>query len=110
MKEYWQDEAATKASIEGGWIKLGDLATIDAEIYCRFVRRKKDMAIRGAENIQPTKMQDFLTSQNRILEAHDFGIHDKKFREQLVAWIEAEAGATLDQASIKEMCRGSLAF
>ena len=85
MKEYWQDEAATKASIEGGWIKLGDLATIDAEIYCRLVRRKKDMAIRGAENIQPTKMQDFLTSQNRILEAHVFGIDDKKFREQLVA-------------------------
>ena len=110
MKGYWQDEAATKASIEEGWMKLGNLAIIDAEIYCRLVGRKKDMAIRGAANIHPAKMEDFTTSQNRILKAHVFGIHDKKFREQLVAWIEGEAGATLDQASIKEMCRGSLAF
>ena len=53
MKGYWQDEAATRASIEGGWMKSGDLATIDAQGYCRIVGRKKDMVIRGGENIYP---------------------------------------------------------
>ncbi len=110
MKGYWQDEAATKASIERGWVKSGDLAAIDAEGYCRIVGRKKDMLIRGGENIYPAELEDFLTSQNGILEAHVFGIPDEKFGEQLVAWIVAEAGATLDEASIKEICRKSLAY
>ena len=110
MKGYWQDEAATKASIEAGWMKSGDLATIDAQGYCRIVGRKKDMVIRGGENIYPAELENFLTSQKGISEAHVFGIPDEKFGEQLVAWIIAEKGAQLDEASIKELCRKSLAY
>ena len=110
MKGYWQDESATNAAIESGWIKSGDLATIDSEGYCRIVGRKKDMVIRGGENIYPAELEDFLTSQDGILEAHVFGIPDEKFGEQLVAWIVTEAGTTLDEASIKEICHKSLAY
>ena len=110
MKEYWQDESATNAAIEGGWMKSGDLATINSEGYCRIVGRKKDMVIRGGENIYPVELEDFLTDQDGILEAHVFGVPDEKFGEKLVAWIVTEAGAVLDEASIKEMCRKSLAY
>ncbi|MGB0797299.1 MAG: AMP-binding protein, partial [Paracoccaceae bacterium] len=110
MKGYWQDEAATRASIEGGWMKSGDLATIDAQGYCRIVGRKKDMVIRGGENIYPAELEDFLTSQKGIREAHVFGIPDEKFGEQLVAWIVAKKGANIDETSIKELCRKSLAY
>ena len=66
------------------------------------------MVIRGGENIYPAELEDFLTSQDGILEAHIFGIPDEKFGEQLVAWIVTEEGTTLDEASIKELCRKSL--
>ena len=68
------------------------------------------MVIRGGENIYPTELEGFLTDQDGILEAHVFGVPDEKFGEQLVAWIVIEAGATLDETSIKEMCRKSLAY
>lgn len=58
-------------------MKSGDLATIDAQGYCRIVGRKKDMVIRGGENIYPAELEDFLTSQKGIREAHVFGIPDE---------------------------------
>ncbi len=110
MKGYWNDTEATQSSIENGWMKTGDLATIDNEGFCRIVGRKKDMVIRGGENIYPAELEEFLTAQNGILEAHVFGIPDEKFGEQLVAWIIAEEGATLDETSIQNLCKNALAY
>lgn len=62
-------------------MKSGDLATIDSEGYCRIVGREKDTVIRGGEIIYPAEIEDFLTSQDEILEAHVFGIPDEKFGE-----------------------------
>ena len=63
MKGYWNDAQATRSSIENGWMKTGDLATIDSEGFCRIVGRKKDMVIRGGENIYPAELEEFLTAQ-----------------------------------------------
>ena len=110
MKGYWNDTEATQSSIENGWMKTGDLATIDNEGFCRIVGRKKDMVIRGGENIYPAELEEFLTAQKGILEAHVFGVPDEKFGEQLVAWIIPEEGATLDETSIQNLCKNALAY
>ena len=110
MKGYWNDTEATQSSIENGWMKTGDLATIDNEGFCRIVGRKKDMVIRGGENIYPAELEEFLTAQKGILEAHVFGIPDEKFGEKLVAWIILEEGATLDETSIQNLCKNALAY
>ena len=110
MKGYWNDTEATQSSIENGWMKTGDLATIDNEGFCRIVGRKKDMVIRGGENIYPAELEEFLTAQKGILEAHVFGIPDEKFGEQLVAWIIAEEGAIIDETSIQNLCKNALAY
>ena len=110
MKGYWNDAQATRSSIENGWMKTGDLATIDSEGFCRIVGRKKDMVIRGGENIYPAELEEFLTAQKGILEAHVFGIPDEKFGEQLVAWIITEKGATFDEATIQNLCKNELAY
>ena len=110
MKGYWNDTEATQSSIENGWMKTGDLATIDNEGFCRIVGRKKDMVIRGGENIYPAELEEFLTAQKGILEAYVFGIPDEKFGEQLVAWIIVEEGATLDETSIQNLCKNALAY
>ena len=110
MKGYWNDTEATESSIENGWMKTGDLATIDNEGFCRIVGRKKDMVIRGGENIYPAELEEFLIAQKGILEAHVFGIPDEKFGEQLVAWIIAEESATLNETSIQNLCKNALAY
>ncbi len=110
MKGYWNDTEATQSSIENGWMKTGDLATIDNEGFCRIVGRKKDMVIRGGENIYPAELEEFLTAQRGIVEAHVFGIPDEKFGEQLVAWIIAEEDATIDETSIQNLCKNALAY
>ena len=110
MKGYWNDTEATESSIENGWMKTGDLATIDNEGFCRIVGRKKDMVIRGGENIYPAELEEFLTAQKGILEAHVFGVPDEKFGEQLVAWIIPEEGDTLDEISIQNLCKNALAY
>ena len=110
MKGYWNDAEATQSSIENGWMKTGDLATIDNEGFCRIVGRKKDMVIRGGENIYPVELEEFLTAQKGILEAHVFGIPDEKFGEQLVAWIITEKGAVLDETTIQNLCKNALAY
>ena len=51
MQGYYGMPEATSDSIDAdGFMKTGDLATIDADGYCRIVGRKKDMIIRGGEN------------------------------------------------------------
>lgn len=45
MKGYWNDPERTAEAIRGGWMHTGDLATIDAQGYCRIVGRIKDMDI-----------------------------------------------------------------
>ena len=68
------------------------------------------MVIRGGENIYPAELEEFLTAQKGILEAHVFGIPDEKFGEQLVAWIITEKGATFDEATIQNLCKNELAY
>ena len=51
MLNYWGDEYSTSKSIEGGWMKSGDLGVIDEQGYLSIVGRIKDMIIRGGENI-----------------------------------------------------------
>ena len=110
MKGYWEDDLANEISIAEGWMKSGDLATINSEGYCQIVGRKKDMIIRGGENIYPAELEEFLTGQAGIMEAHVFGIPDEKFGEKVIAWIIRKNGSTIDSNFVKELCRKSLAY
>ena len=58
MQGYWGDREATREAIVDGWMRTGDLATIDARGYCRIVGRAKDMLIRGGENVYPAEIED----------------------------------------------------
>ena len=52
MIGYWADQRATAAAVsDDGWLRTGDLASLDGEGYCRISGRLKDMVIRGGENI-----------------------------------------------------------
>jgi fatty-acyl-CoA synthase len=110
MRGYWDDAEKTAEAIDdGGWMHTGDVATLDAEGYCNIVGRIKDMVIRGGENIYPREIEEFLYRHPAIQEVQVFGVPDDKYGEELCAWVQLRAGVTVDEAALREYCRGNIA-
>jgi len=110
MLGYWQDEERTRETIDAaGWVHTGDLAVIDELGYCDIVGRVKDMIIRGGENIYPREVEEYLLRHPKIKDVSVFGVPDEKYGEQVVAWVQTEAEATLDEAEVKSFCSGQIA-
>ena len=82
MKGYWGDPDRTRETVVDGWMRTGDLATIDRDGYCRIVGRGVDMLIRGGENVYPAEIENFLTAHPDIAEAAVFGVPDAKLGEE----------------------------
>ena len=110
MRGYWDDEENTRAAIDAGrWMHTGDLATIDEAGYCNIVGRLKDMVIRGGENVYPREIEEFLYTHPDIADVQVFGVPDKRYGEELCAWIRLRDGATLTQQAVAEFCAGTIA-
>lgn len=110
MLGYWNDEARTREAVDNaGWMHTGDLAVIDDEGFCSIVGRLKDMVIRGGENVFPREVEEFLFAHPDVAEVHVFGVPDRKYGEELCAWIRPRAGARPDAAAIRDWCRGRIA-
>ncbi|ANO53355.1 AMP-binding protein [Woeseia oceani] len=110
MKGYWDDEERTGEAIDSdGWMHTGDLATMDAEGYVNIVGRKKDMVIRGGENIYPREVEEFLYRHPKVQDVQIIGVPDQRFGEELCAWIILRAGETATEGEIREFCKGQIA-
>jgi len=109
MAGYYDKPEETAAAIdEDGWLHTGDLATVDEEGYFRITGRLKDMVIRGGENIYPREVEEFLFTHPGVREVQCFGVPDRKFGEQLVAWVRAKQGCSLTEDEVVEFCRGKI--
>jgi fatty-acyl-CoA synthase len=110
MLGYWDDEARTREAIDrAGWMRTGDLATLDAEGYCAIVGRIKDLVIRGGENVYPREVEDFLYRHPHVQAVQVVGVPDEKYGEELCAWIRVQDGATVTEAEIRAFCQGQIA-
>ena len=110
MQGYWGDQEKTAEAIDAdGWMHTGDLGIIDDEGYCRITGRLKDMVIRGGENIYPREVEEFLYKHPKIQDVQVFGVPDKKFGEELAAWICLKEGAPLGEDDIRDFCRDQIA-
>ena len=110
MIGYYKDEDATNAAIDGeGWLHSGDLAIRLSNGNYRITGRIKDMVIRGGENIYPREIEEFLFTHPDIEQASVVGVPDKKYGEELCAWIKCRADAQLDEQQVREFCKSQLA-
>jgi fatty-acyl-CoA synthase len=109
MLGYWDDNEKTRESIVDGWMRTGDLATIDADGYCNIVGRLKDMVIRGGENIYPREIEEYLFRHPKIQNVQVFGVPDEKNGEELCAWIVLRQGEYATEEDIREFCQGQIA-
>ncbi|MEP4194925.1 MAG: AMP-binding protein [Aliishimia sp.] len=110
MQGYWEDQARTHDAIDSdGWMRTGDLATLDAEGYCNITGRVKDMICRGGENIYPREVEEFLYTNPSISEVQVFGIPDDRFGEISCAWVIPKAGIEVSEQDVIDFCKGKLA-
>ncbi|MGF7086537.1 fatty-acyl-CoA synthase [Kroppenstedtia sanguinis] len=110
MKGYYRMPEATRQVIdEEGWLHTGDLATQDEEGYLRITGRLKDMIIRGGENIYPREVEEFLYTHPKILDVQIVGVPDKKYGEEVMAFIRLKKGESLTLDELREYCEGRIA-
>lgn len=110
MKGYYNDPDATRRAIDDhGWLHTGDLATMDEHGYCNITGRVKDMIIRGGENIYPREIEEFLYTHPKISQAQVIGVPDRKYGEEVMAWIQLKEGEQATADEIREFCRGKIA-
>jgi fatty-acyl-CoA synthase len=110
MRGYWADEEKTNDAIDaGGWMHTGDLATMDDGGYVNIVGRLKDMVIRGGENVYPREIEEFLYRHPKIQDVQVIGVPDRKYGEEVCAWVKLRAGATATEDEIRDFCKGQIA-
>jgi long-chain acyl-CoA synthetase len=109
MKGYYNNPQATAETIVDGWLHTGDVGYVDDEGYFFIVDRKKDMIIRGGENIYPREIEEVLFTHPQIAEASVVGRKDIVWGEEVVAVIVAEPDASLTVEDVISFCAQHLA-
>ncbi len=92
-----------------GWYFTGDLATMDEQGYVRIVGRKKDMIIRGGQNIYPPEIENHLSGKPGVANVAVVGVPDPIVGERVWAFILPTEGAQLTPGDTLGYCRGELA-
>jgi long-chain acyl-CoA synthetase len=107
MIGYYGNEEATAESMRGGWFHTGDLGYVDEDGYFFLVDRKKDMIIRGGENIYPREIEDVLLEHADVQAAAVVGRPDEVRGEEVHAVVVLAAES--DLADVEQHCRERLA-
>ncbi len=95
MQGYLNKPDATREAVMDGWLHTGDVGYLDAEGYVYITDRKKDLIIKGGENISPREIEEGLYAHPAVAEAAVFGVPDEVYGENLVAAIVLRAGMEL---------------
>ena len=95
MQGYFEKAEETAAAIvEGGWLRTGDLGTMDDDGLVRIVGRIKELIIRGGENVYPGEVEDALRAHADVRDAAVFGLADERLGEEVAAAIVPEDSAS----------------
>jgi len=109
MLGYWNNEQATREAIDAArWMHTGDLAVMDAEGAINIVGRIKDMVIRGGENVYPREVEEFLYTHPAVSDVQVIGVPDRKYGEELMAWVKLRPGASPSEEELRAYCRGKI--
>lgn len=109
MSGYYQDPEATAAVLVDGWLKTGDIGTIDEKGYLRITDRKKDMYVMGGFNVAPAEVEGVLRALEDVEQVAVVGIPDDHFGEVGAAFVVPTPGAELTEATVLEWARDRLA-
>jgi long-chain acyl-CoA synthetase len=107
---YWRNPEATAAAFTAdGYLKTGDVGYVDEDGYLFIVDRKKDIIIRGGENISAAEVEAALYGCEGIAEAAVFGAADERLGEIPVAILHRREGSSISEEELRNFLNGRLA-
>jgi long-chain acyl-CoA synthetase len=109
MVGYLDDEPATAAALsDGGWLRTGDVGRLDDDGRLWIVDRKKDLIIRGGNNVYPSEVEAALAAHPAVADVAVVGRPDDYFGEEVVAVVVVRAGQALTADALAEFARARL--
>ncbi|MBA3068758.1 MAG: acyl--CoA ligase [Hyphomonas sp.] len=109
IKGYINRPDATAASITDGWLHTGDIARIDEHGFIFIVDRKKDMVLRGGENVYCAEVEATIYRHSAIAECCVFGVADDRLGEEVGAAIVLKTGEALSDKELRDHCAAIMA-
>ncbi len=106
---YWEEPEATERVLRDGWLRTGDIATVDAEGYLYLVDRAKDLIIVSGFNVFPAEVEEALLEHPDVVEAGVIGVPHPHHGEAVKAYVVRAPGTDIDEDSLIEHCSLRLA-
>jgi acyl-CoA synthetase (AMP-forming)/AMP-acid ligase II len=107
---YWQNPAATAAAITAdGYFRSGDIGYLDEDGYLFIVDRKKEIIIRGGENISAAEVEAACYACPEVAEVSVFGVPDERLGEVPLAVVRLQQDAAMTEAELRAFLEGRLA-
>ena len=101
VKGYWNNPEATEESFGGGWFRTGDLGYRNDEGFFHVVDRKKDVVIRGGENVYCAEVEALLFEHPAVADVAVIGLPDRMLGEEVAAVVEVRAGVDVTAADLQ---------
>ncbi|MDT5105614.1 MAG: hypothetical protein QOI25_3127 [Mycobacterium sp.] len=109
FRGYWQDTAATQATLRDGWCRTGDMGRLDRRGLLYLMDRKKDVIISGGENIYSPEVEDAVCAVDGVAACAVVGVSDDRWGEAVCAVVVPRKGASLTLDTVQEGVRRRLA-
>jgi acyl-CoA synthetase (AMP-forming)/AMP-acid ligase II len=109
MAGYWQNEAATAATLRDGALHTGDIGEFDPGGHLHIVGRIKDVIRSGASTIIPKEVEDVLATHPAVAEVAVLGLPDPEWGEAVTAFVVTKPGLAVSENDLVEHCRVRLA-
>lgn len=101
MIGYWNRPEATAETLRDGWLRTGDLGTIDEEGFVTLVGRARDLYISGGENVYPAEVEAAYREHPAVAEIAVVGVPDPRWGEVGCAYVVLTPGARLDPEALR---------
>jgi long-chain acyl-CoA synthetase len=109
IKGYLNRPDATAESITDGWLHTGDIARLDEDGFIFIVDRKKDMVLRGGENIYCAEVEACVYRHPAVAECCVFGVADQRLGEEVALVVTPRPGEDLTAEALRAHCAAIMA-
>ena len=107
---YYKDPQKTREVVmPDGFLRSGDLGSLEPSGHIRYLGRIKDMLKVGGENVAAIEIESWLCTHPAIKVAQVIGVPDDRLQEVAAAFVELHDGATLDAEGVIRHCKGHIA-
>ena len=104
MRGYWKRPDETAEILRDGWVRTGDIGYVDEDGFYFITDRKKDIIIKGGENICPREIEEVIMTHPSVCEAAVVGVKDGVYGEEIKAFVVAKPGMQVTSQELNDHC------